>query len=106
MLLFALRALIPVGFEPSTDGSFAIVLCQDGLPPPLKHSSTPNGGGGATHGDHCLFCNSPSSAPAPLLLSFISLLLLVLGAVVLLATPTERLRLVHVPQARAPPVCA
>ena len=103
LLLFALRALVPVGFEPASDGSLSLVICQDGLPAPLKHSGVPARGGGASHNDHCLFCNSPGTAPAPILITLAAILLLVLAAVTPRTPALEGLRLLHLPQARAPP---
>lgn len=106
LVLFALRALVPVGFEPANDGSLALVLCRQGLPPPLQRPASPNRGGATGHGDHCLFCSSPSTAPAPQPASPVSVPLLVLGAVTFRAPATQAFRLVHIPQARAPPAAA
>lgn len=103
LLLFALRALVPVGFEPASDGSLSLVICQEGLPPPPHRSGAPRRGGGASHGDHCLFCNSPGTAPAPLLVALAAVLFLVLAAVTSRTPSLEGLRLLHIPQARAPP---
>ena len=102
LLLFALRALLPVGFEPASDGSFSLVICQDDFPPLLHPSGAPQGA--PKHGDLCTFCSSPSPAPAPLLLSLVSILLFVFCAVAFRTlSSVETIRLVHMPQARAPP---
>jgi hypothetical protein len=106
LLVFALRALVPVGFEPATDGSLSLVVCQEGFPPPLHPHGPTHQGGAPSQSDHCLFCSSPSTAPAPRLLALVSLLLLVLGAVALTAPAAQGFRLVHIPQARAPPALA
>jgi hypothetical protein len=103
LVLFALRALVPVGFEPASDGSLSLVICRDGFPAPLHHAGAPARGGGAAHNDHCLFCNSPGTAPAPLLLALAAILLLVIATPFLHTPSLGGLRPVHVPQARAPP---
>jgi hypothetical protein len=103
LLLFALRALVPVGFEPAPDGSLSLVICQDGLPASAHQAGTPARSGGGAHNDHCLFCNSPGTAPAPLLLALAATLLLVIATPFLHTPSFGGLRPVHVPQARAPP---
>lgn len=103
VFLFAMRALVPVGFDLASDGSLSLVVCQEAFPP-LHHSSPPHRGGEATHGDNCLFCNTPSIVPAALIVSLVTILLLVLGTVVEFCVPSiEGLHLVRIPQARAPP---
>lgn len=131
LLAFALRALIPLGFMPAGDGSLSLMICPGGLPAglllgqsmgrmtgqgmaPGMGKPTPLSGGtqmprqqprghGSTEDGYCTFTTGFSSAPPPMLLAALLLLvsLVTVGAVAVLA-PTG-IRLVHLPQARAPP---
>jgi hypothetical protein len=108
----ALRALIPVGFDPA-HGSFGVVLCPDGFPPGFFATSTdPHAGGRASHpggrpshSDPCIFCNSPSPGPVSLTVFLAPLIvLLAIWTVALFPSGPTGIRLVHTPQARAPPL--
>lgn len=122
LLAFALRALIPVGFMPASDGSLSLMICPGGLPAGLlPDSSMPASaamqmsGGVHTpahphHPGHslldegyCAFTTGFSSAPPPLLLAAVFLLLSCVAVVSLTVLPPGGVRLVHLPQARAPP---
>jgi len=105
-----LRALIPVGFMPAADGTLSVTICTDGFPmqdgkgmpgPPSRHDQAD---GDSNNGGYCAFTTGFSSAPPPLLVAAFALLVVVCLGVVLTCLPaTAGRRLVHVPQARAPP---
>ncbi|HEV7136136.1 MAG TPA: hypothetical protein VGN43_05840 [Steroidobacteraceae bacterium] len=115
LLAFALRAVIPVGFMPASDGSLALMICPGGLPAGLfPGRSMPAAGGmpmpAHQHPGHslmdegyCAFTTGFSSAPPPLLLLTLFLLLSCVAVIAMTALPTGGIRLVHLPQARAPP---
>lgn len=105
---FALRALIPVGFEPA-NGSLSLVLCQEGFPAQFFSHGRRSAPHGRTSGhggqeSHCAFCNGASPAPAFSCLPTIARVAPVAIGVVGVFTPsTHSVRLSHTPQARAPP---
>ncbi len=121
LLAFALRALIPVGFMPASDGSLSLMICPGGLPADLfsgrsmpASAGMPMSGGmpmpAHQHPSHslldegyCAFTTGFSSAPPPLLLAAVFLLLSCVAVVALTVLPPGGVRLVHLPQARAPP---
>lgn len=117
LLALALRSLIPIGFMPAMDGTFSLVMCEEGLPPGLLPAapdrSMPGGmvmpghpghGHGDADGGHCSFCTGFSAAPpTPLLAAALCLLLAGIAVVVTTAVPPAGVRLVCLPQARAPP---
>jgi len=134
LVALALRALIPPGFMPASDRPFAIEICWEGFPgdllargePARAHSMAgmdsmsrePAGtsghgllqrahhqhSGSRSHSEHCVFGTASGAGPIPHLplpcdvspprqlrtVAFVS----IAGAV----------RLVHLPQPRAPPV--
>jgi len=95
LLAFALRAFIPLGFMPASDGTFSLVICHAGLPAGLlagqdmgrnmggdmamaggmempQHPDTGHGHGqgqGSMDEGYCAFTTGFSSAPPPLLLA-------------------------------------
>lgn len=121
LLAFALRALIPVGFMPASDGSLSLMICPGGLPAGLLPGrSMPASAGMQMSGGmpmpahqhpghslldegYCAFTTGFSSAPPPLLLAAVFLLLSCVAAIALTVLPPGGIRLVHLPQARAPP---
>jgi hypothetical protein len=113
VVVFALRALVPIGFMPADDGSLSLMICTDGIPPALlpeqKMMPQPHHGG---HGDtddgdaFCAFTMGFSSAPPPVLVLAFALLLVCLGIVLTRVAVPAGIRLVHIPQARAPPALA
>ena len=118
LLALALRALIPIGFMPAGDGTLALMICPGGLPAALlPQESSPqdgmgmpmpqphqNGNGhGAMEAAYCVFTTGFSSAPPPPVVAAFALLLACLGIVLTRAAAPAGIRLVHVPQARAPP---
>lgn len=121
LLAFGLRALIPVGFMPSSDGSLSLMICPGGLPAGLLPDTRMSDSGGMRmsggmqmpahqHPGHslldegyCAFTTGFSSAPPPLLLAAALLLLSFVAVVSSTVLPPGGIRLVHLPQARAPP---
>jgi hypothetical protein len=105
LLAFVLRALIPVGFMPATDGTLSLTICTDGLPPALLTTQAQHPG----HGDpdagdsFCAFTMGFSSAPPPILVAAFALLVICLGVVLTRVLAPAGIRLFHIPQARAPP---
>ncbi|MDE2449841.1 MAG: hypothetical protein KGO22_12770 [Gammaproteobacteria bacterium] len=120
LLAFALRALIPIGFMPAGDGTFSLLICPGGLPPallpgqkmlhddmgmPMPQPEHHHGHGVMDDG-YCIFTTGFSPAPPPLLLAALALLVAILGVGSSRVSAPAGIRLVHVPQARAPPACA
>lgn len=114
LLAFALRALIPVGFMPAADGSLSLMICPAGFPAELlpRKSMPMSGmpmpaqqhrGHGLMDEGYCAFTTGFSSAPPPLLLLAVLLLLSCIAVIAVTVPAPGGIRLVHLPQARAPP---
>lgn len=115
LLAFVARAFIPVGFMPASDGSFSLMICPAGFPAALLPArSMPMSGGmqmpaqqlhghGLVDGGYCAFTTGFSSAPPPLLLAALLLLLSSVTVMVVAVLAPAGIRLVHLPQPRAPP---
>lgn len=116
LLAFALRALIPLGFMPAGDGTLSLMICPGGLPPgllPAMGKSMPMSGGmpmpqqhhghGSADQSYCAFTTGFSSAPPPLLLVNLLLLFTLAALIAVTVLAPAGIRLVHLPQARAPP---
>ncbi len=101
LLAVGLRVLVPVGFMPAADGTLSVMICPDGFPPtPQQHQQ----GHGDADGDvYCTLTAGFSSAPPPLLVVALALLIACLGVVLTRVPAPVGMRLVHIPQARAPP---
>lgn len=120
LLAFALRALIPIGFMPASDGTLSLMLCPGGLPlallPEAKAMQDGVGmpmpqphqrGHGVMDEGFCAFTTGFSPAPpAPLLFAMLALLVASLGVALTHSAVPAGIRLVHLPQARAPPAAA
>ena len=107
LLGFALRTLIPIGFEPA-QGSLSIVLCHEGFPAGFfshRRRTAPqtHGEGGSRRDAHCAYCNGTSPAPAFSLASLVRTAPVAIGVVSFLESSAPSVRLAHVPQARGPP---
>lgn len=105
LVLFGLRALVPVGFEPGTHAT-SIVLCHEGFPAGFfSHGKARHGahGAGSASTAHCLFCNGTSPAPPYQLASLIQHVPYTIGLVLIRSPSLRLIRLTHTPQARAPP---
>lgn len=116
LLAFALRALIPLGFMPAGDGTLSLMICPGGLPPgvlPAMDKAMPMSGGmpmppqhhghGSAEQSYCAFTTGFSSAPPPLLLAKLLLLFTLTALIAVAVLAPAGIRLVHLPQARAPP---
>ncbi len=109
LLAFALRAIIPLGFMPAADGSLSLMICPGGLAPGIlpagKVGSMPVAMGTPGHPSHgyCIFTTAFSAAPPALFLAALFLLLAVIAIVVVKAPALVGIRLIYLPQARAPP---
>lgn len=125
LLAFALRALIPLGFMPAADGSFSLMICPAGFPAALLRDrgtgmgpgmgqSMPMSDGmpmpapqhpghGLMDDGYCAFTTGFSSAPPPLLLIALVLLLACVVVISVTVLAPAGVRLVRLPQARAPP---
>jgi hypothetical protein len=112
---FALRALIPIGFMPAADGSLSLQMCDEDLPArllphaadgALHGQAMPAGPGHHSHSDHCPFCGGTTPAPGPLLLALACAVWVAIATVAIAVSFRALIRLLHVPQARAPPYLA
>lgn len=128
LLAFALRALIPLGFMPAGDGSLSLMICPAGIAAGLLpggnrgHGMDPRMGPDMDQGmgqplpaqpqhpghglmdeGYCTFTTGFSSAPPPLLLAALLLLLSLVAVTTVTVLAPAGIRLVHLPQARAPP---
>ena len=74
VLIYALRALIPVGFMPAGDGGLALRICPEGFPSVLlaggdEHAAHHHDSGAPTHdhkswmSGHCAFAAAASAPP-------------------------------------------
>jgi hypothetical protein len=112
---FALRALIPIGFMPAADGSLALQICDEGWPAGwLPHAAAgaphgqamPAGPVHHSHADHCPFCGGTTPAPGPLLLALACAVWVAIATAAIVVSFRALIRVLHVPQARAPPLRA
>jgi hypothetical protein len=119
LLALALRALIPIGFMPADDGTLSLMICPGDLPsaPLSDHQAMRDDMGmpmpqsqqnrhAVMDDAYCVFTTGFSSAPPPLLVAAFMLLIACLGVVRSSVPASAGIRLVHVPQARAPPTRA
>jgi hypothetical protein len=121
LLALALRALIPIGFMPAGDGTLALMICPAGFPlallpeqqtmrddmgMPMPQQPQHHGGQGVMDDGFCVFTTGFGAAPPPPLLATLVLLLACLGVVLTRVVTPAGVRLVHIPQARAPPARA
>ena len=105
ILLVALvfRGLVPAGFMPASDRPFSIEICRDGFRTERltadgsRHSRSPS------HFEHCLFGSGSTAGPTPCDAPVLSVALIRFGSVFAVVPSPVSVRLVHVPQARAPP---
>jgi len=120
LLAFGLRALIPIGFMPSADGTLSLMICPGGFPPqllrqakaaadgmgmpmPMPMPMPDRHGHGLMQDGFCVFTTGFSAAPPPLILATLYLLLAIIAIVVTVMPAPAGIRLVRLPQARAPP---
>jgi hypothetical protein len=103
LVAFALRALIPAGFMPASGRPFSLEICWDGLPAGMLVHSAHHHSGSPAHSDHCVFGTACSAGPTPhppLPSDFLSAQQL---RAVAFASIAAAVRVVHLPQSRAPP---
>ena len=119
LIALALRALIPIGFMPAGDGTLSLMICPAGLPPALLPQQKamqddmgmpmpqPHPAQNSVMDDgYCVFTTGFGAAPPPLLVLALVLLFACVGIVRTRVTAPAGVRLVYIPQARAPPICA
>ena len=121
LVAFALRALVPTGFMLGGDQPFPIEICWDGLPAALVASMSMDsmdmgamdmhsmdqgsmpGGHPHSAGEHCLFGSACGSGPLPHLALPVAFAAARQLAADRPPSPASTVRLVHLPQSRAPP---
>lgn len=108
LAVFAVRALIPLGFMPVSTSPLTLEICPDGFPAALLgHAAHHHHGDGADHkqhghSDHCLF-GGAGAAPLAANVAPAAVLLPQAGPPARPAARTLLVRLVHLPEARGPP---
>jgi hypothetical protein len=108
LLAFALRALVPQGFMPSSDRPFTVQICPEGFPAQLLMLAGHHHhhGGPDSHSEHCVFGTACASAPP----SQPALPIASSPAQLVRATPpvavAGSVRLVYLPHVRGPPSTA
>ena len=103
-LLF--QAMIPAGFMPATDGSFALKICHSGLLTPSDPHDSNHDSGGHSHVEFCSFGALPGAGPIAHIVQFLPLRQIApqrLGEFAALR-PYARLERAHPP--RGPPTLA
>lgn len=105
ILLVALvfRGLVPAGFMPASDRPFSIEICHDGFPTQLLSHDGTRHSGGPSYFEHCLFGGGLTAAPTPHVAAVLSVALNCFGSISAVVPSLVSVRLLHVPQARAPP---
>jgi hypothetical protein len=105
ILLVALvfRGLVPAGFMPAGDRPFSVQICHDGFPTQLLSHDGSKHPGSPSHFEHCVFGGVSTAGPTPHVAPVLSVALTRFGLVFTMAPSPVSVRLVHVPQARAPP---
>jgi hypothetical protein len=101
---FAARALVPAGFMPAADQPFSIEICWEGFPAALlAHGAHHHHPGSPPHTEHCVFGNACSAGPIPHLSLPGDHSIARRLEPVEFASTAQAVRLVHLPQPRAPP---
>src|ERR1700722_6568102 len=105
LLLVALvfRALVPAGFMPASDRPFSIEICHDGFPAQLLSQDGSRHPGTSPQFENCLFGSSSTPGPTPHVAPVRTVAFILCGAVLAVIPAIASVRLVHIPQARAPP---
>jgi len=80
-------------------------MMHDGMGMPMPQQQHQHGRG-VMDDSYCVFTTGFSSAPPPLVMAAFAPLIATVGAVVTRVAAPPGIRLVHVPQARAPPAGA
>ncbi len=103
LVAFVSRLLIPPGFMPASGRPFLMEICGEGLTAGPLHAAHHHPGS-SSQGEHCVFGTACSAGPIPHLPlpgDFPSGQPLRAAAS---ASIADTIRLVHLPQPRAPPV--
>ncbi len=128
---FALRALVPAGFMLAEGHPLTVIICPDGFPAQLLTQDGHAAAGMAdmpgmanmpgmdtmpgmpaapdgshSHSEHCLFTSGSSHGPISVHASPAFVVYLIRQAAVAPPQLARNVRLVYVPQARAPPTLA
>jgi Protein of unknown function (DUF2946) len=105
ILLVALlfRGLVPTGFMPASDRPFSIEICHDGFPTQLLSHDGSRHPGHSSHFEHCLFGGGSTAGPTPHVTAVLCVAFTRLGSVSPVVPSPVSVRLVHIPQPRAPP---
>jgi hypothetical protein len=100
---FGVHALIPEGFMPG-DGPLSIRICPDGFPAQLlDHGAHHHHGGSPAHTDRCAFGSAGPGGPLTSLAPLADASTARDAPAVDLLSLAVAVRLVHLPQPRAPP---
>jgi len=120
LVAFAARAFIPTGFMPASGQPFSLEICREGLPtdmfahvepsdadsmsmPSMSMPASHHHSGSPSQGEHCVFGTACGAGPAPHLKLPNDLPdAPKLGEFALASIPLP-VRVVHLPQPRAPP---
>jgi len=103
LVAFASRVLIPPGFMPASDRPFSFEICWEGLPADMLAHVEHHHHGSPSQSEHCVFGTACGAGPIPYLplpSDFSSAQQLRAVAFASIAVPV---RVVHLPQSRAPP---
>ncbi len=116
---FALRALVPAGFMLAEGHPLTVIICPDGFPAQLLsqdgHAAAGMAdmpgmpaapGGDHSHSEHCLFTSGSGHGPISVHASPAFVVYLIHQAAVAPPQLARSVRLVYVPQPRAPPALA
>ena len=122
LVAFVLRALVPPGFMPASDRPFSIEICWEGFPAAmLAHGEPPHAdsmdmgsmpahsgaqhhhSGSPSHSEHCVFGTACSAGPIPHLPLLSEISSTQQLRAVAFASFAGAVRVVHLPQPRAPP---
>jgi hypothetical protein len=103
-LLF--QAMIPAGFMPATDGSFALKICHSGLLTQSDTNDSNRHAGGHSHVEFCSFGALPGAGPISHLTAFLPIWQIVPQRMGELAALRPYARLERAHPARGPPALA
>ena len=102
-----LHLLIPAGFMPASDAPLSVEICPEGFPAGLlAHAVHHHHTGGDGHGssEHCAFGTACGGAPLSQQPLRLESQCIELDAAESCAAPILLIRLVHLPEARGPPL--
>ena len=100
---FAARALITPGFMPADGRALALEICPEGFPAQLLPHAAHRHHHHGTGSDHCVFAGACPTGPASQLPVLAAAHLVERATIPPLVAPTDPVRVVYLPQPRAPP---